>query len=171
MVRLLLALLYLICWVPLWILGVIAVPIAIYYGITQVSRINGQTIFNAPRMLWLWGNDEDGYDSDAVKKILPEFKSQWLRMLWWGAIRNPVNNLRFIKCLHPPQRADKIQWKHYGSFTLVWQGVFSRLIWNESNQKSGASPYFTFGWKYDPERRDATGWKVYGQGFGIRFKR
>ena len=76
--------LHILSWIPiglikiaLALLGLFVVPIALLF--------NGW-----PRLLWLWGNDE-------------ESPPQWFYSLgrpfpdwWWYAIRNPVNNTRFI---------------------------------------------------------------------------
>lgn len=146
------------------VLGLLLVPLAIELGHCETSRITGKLIYTAPRALWLFGNDEDGYQPDWYRILNPTW-SAWRRMFMWAAIRNPVSNLRFIKSLHPPQRADRVQWITRGAFTFVWQGLFSRLIYD------GHRSWFAIGWKYEPIKEDATGWQSFGQGFGLRLKR
>lgn len=157
-------LLYEACSGVLVLLGLFLVPVAIKLGSWWKSPINGQSIYSAPRFLWLWGNDEDGYKPAWYRLITPTW-SEWTRMYAWGAIRNPVNNLRFIKCLHPPQRADRVHWIMRGNFIFVWQGILSRLIYRSEKYE------FSIGWKYEPEAKDAEGWQAYGQGFGLRLKK
>lgn len=66
------------------LLGLIMVPVALMFN-------------KWPPFAWLWGNDEDGVpdwwlarakDKHIVARTFP----RW----WWYAIRNPVNNLRFL---------------------------------------------------------------------------
>jgi hypothetical protein len=97
-------------WVPLTIvyallvvLGLITVPIGLL-----VSR--GMAA-SWPKVLWLWLNDEDGlcpiWWLDRVEALDPgsaptwyEKANQWLQQklprFYWLAIRNPVNNHRFL---------------------------------------------------------------------------
>jgi len=74
-------LLYIISWIPVMVihiililLGLIIVPIAIK--------------LRWPKVFWLWYNNEEGYPLWAVNRGISEFN--------WFAIRNPVNNFRFI---------------------------------------------------------------------------
>jgi hypothetical protein len=163
--------LYCLMNIVLIVLGFIAVPLAIEFGNWQMSNVKGILIYTAPRWLWLWGNDEDGYLSPEVFRHAKPTWSKWYTMFEWAAIRNNVGNLRFIKLMHPPQRADKVRWVTVGSYTFVWQGILGNLIHNDANRQAGAAPWWWFGWKYEPERADATGWKALGQGFGIRIVR
>jgi len=61
-------------------LGLFVVAVAIY--------LDGDNSDNWPDSFWLWGNSEEA---------VPEWwkatgKSSW----WWYAVRNPVNNMRFL---------------------------------------------------------------------------
>ena len=152
-------------FIPCWIAGFLVVPFAIAKRTSQRSPIfPDRTIVNAPSYLWLWGNDEDGYSPPWFAARTPNLPPI-LRMYLWAAWRNPVNNARFIKWAHPPQRAEKVQWLVRGNFTLIWQGLLYRLIWTNSKR------WFSIGWKYSAEKKDAQRWQAHGQGFGIRFKR
>jgi len=80
-------LLYIISWIPVMVihiililLGLIIVPIAI--------RIYEAHSVVWPKLFWVWGNDEEEYPSWAADRDISPF--------WWYAIRNPVNNFRFI---------------------------------------------------------------------------
>lgn len=45
------------------------------------------------RLTWLWGNDEDGIFGYGHRRI--GFETRW-EAFYWCALRNPVNNLRFV---------------------------------------------------------------------------
>jgi len=152
---------------PLTILGFVVVPVAIYRGRWQISPINGRTIYTAPRWLWLWGNDEDGYDPQWYREANPTW-GPLRRMYTWAALRNSVNNLRFVKLLNPPPVPSRVKFAAINhNATLVWQGAFSRIIWTTRTHWYGA------GWKYDPGDANGvsdTDWRRFGVGFGIRRK-
>lgn len=148
---------------PLVVSGLVIVPVAYLTGQWQPSYITGKPIYNAPRWLWLWGNDEDGYLPEWYAAAHPSW-GRFRRAFMWAAIRNTVNNLRFVLWLNPPQRVDLVRWETWGHFTFVWQGWRSRLLY------SSDSLWVGIGWKYEPKAVSATGWQAYGQGFGIRLK-
>lgn len=156
---------------PLYVIGLFACVVAVEFGHYERSPITGLMIYTAPDWLWLYGNIEDGYQSDTVMRLLPKTWTLWRTMYWWAAIRNPLGNLRFVRALHPPQRADLVRRISRGDWMLVWQGPFSRLIWNNKNRINRTGPWFAIGWKYEPEAKDAEGWQAYGQGFGFRWVR
>ena len=152
----------------LQVIGFVLVPVAIWLSIEEVSFITGRTIRNAPRWLWLWGNDEDGYDPlwwIIARKDWKPFRRMWV----WAAFRNPVNNLRFIKALHPPPVVGKIKQEEWhpswGTIQLVWQGLFCRLnIYTENWE-------LRMGWKYEVWDivTPCKDWRRFGVGFGTRF--
>lgn len=90
--------LYALSWVPmifvkvfLALLGLIMVPVCL--GIKK-GNFSG--------MFWLWGNDEEGCPgcpewwltrcaNGEENKV-----AEWFPRFWWYAVRNPVNNFRFL---------------------------------------------------------------------------
>jgi hypothetical protein len=66
--------------VGLFFLGLYLIPIAI--------ATRGEDSRAWYKIFWLWGNDEEGYPDWAYA----EGHSPW----WWYAVRNPINNHRFI---------------------------------------------------------------------------
>jgi len=132
---------YLISNLALTVVGFFVIPVAILFGKTKLS-LTGVNIFSAPRGLWLFGNDEDGYDPNWYRILHPTwgvFKRRWV----WAAFRNSVNNLRFIKVLNPPPQMDKIQYRRWGNLYFIWQGIFCRFVYIG---KTGT--WYTLGWKY-----------------------
>lgn len=101
--------LILVIRIPATILGLVIVPIGLLFKVE--SNINQPfSIYNTdrywwhvglPKLFYLWSNARDGlkgdkrgwYDAHTYFKNSDSFLSQW----WWGAIRNPVNNMRFIR--------------------------------------------------------------------------
>lgn len=94
-----------LCWIPfviakliLAIAGLIAVPLALGTRYLSLEVLDKETVRNHwPDIFWLWGNDEHGCpdwwfrkakEGHWFMKTFPEF--------WWYAVRNPVNNLRFL---------------------------------------------------------------------------
>lgn len=90
------------------LLGLIIVPIALPFRNTDESTAQPFTqypgtwkLVTLPRWAWLWSNDRDGawgdtrgwWDANAA------FKggcTRFANMFWWLAVRNPVNNTRFL---------------------------------------------------------------------------
>ena len=167
---------YLLIDLVLILLGFIAVPLAIEFAVQDYSIVTrpGDTgprpIINAPKWLWIWGNDEEGLDPKWYQELHPAW-SRFKRMFAWDEIRNSTNNIRFIKWLNPPQRASDVRWSVRGNWTFVWQGICSRIIWHDDNRNTDSGPWFSVGWKYEPEAKDADWLTMHGQGFGVRWGR
>lgn len=183
-------------------LGLIIVPIASIFHLhttrVEKSKINGRYIINWKfRLLYPWGNDEDGVEAGDELKGYPVF----IRIIYWSAIRNPVNNLRFIKglyCKLDPSRIKFLATKpnditgikvySYGDqrlpnvyiydddrfrfISLTWQGVYSNLrIQFKMLNKIWR---FWIGWKIYPHDSlgiGETDYRRFGAGFATQFKR
>lgn len=93
---------------PLFLLGLILVPIGLMFPIEDRKSIRPFSEHNThrnwwhvglPKWLWLWSNDRDGakgdkrgwWDLNCPTGNSDDFKSRFV----WMAIRNPVNNMRF----------------------------------------------------------------------------
>ena len=149
----------------LQVVGFLLVPIAIWKAVPTISPITGKAIVTAPRWLWLFGNDEDGYNPEwyeVYELTWPWWWRQWV----WAAWRNPVNNLRFVTWLHPPPVVGKVHYRTYWRFTFLWQGWATRLVWI-----SPKGHWLTVGWKYwiDDATVPCTDWRRFGVGFGTRW--
>ncbi len=154
----------LLIWLLPAFLGLFVVPIVYNCGMLRPIRStvldDKPMIWNPPqRWLWLWSNQEDGWQPD---KFVKEHINDWslFRIVFvWAALRNNVDSLRFVTWLMPPQRADLVQWETLGRITLVWQGWRARMIYR------GDVKTIWLGWKYYAEKKDAEGWSRYGCGF------
>jgi len=162
--------------IPLWlaynlvtlvlqVAGFALVPLAIIFRVRAVSLITLQPITTAPRLLWLFGNDEDGYEPAWYTAQTPTWP-WWWRQWVWAAYRNPVNNLRFIRWLHPPPQVGELHYRVYGRFTFLWQGWATRMVWISPKGR-----WLTVGWKYwiDDATYPCTDWRRFGVGFGTRW--
>lgn len=145
----------LIYFVPIWalflifrtlliLLGWILIPIAALaeaYDATPTSDGNGNPGFNYHftwRFMWLWDNAEDGIANSTYWQA----PNMFLQIMYWNAIRNPVNNLRFLKYASVKYDVLKLEWigsygssaesagfydKPYPHWFLCWQGCRSNL--------------------------------------------
>jgi len=130
--------------IPLWIarlalqlvlafVGLFLVPIAIIFGHWEEPRWKSpwtpqdDEIWNAPRWLWLWGNDQDGYKPSWFDAHRPQWPA-WYRWWHWGAIRNSVNNLRAVPYITAPAFRMPTAYV-WGRAILLRQGVYTRLVW------------------------------------------
>ncbi len=86
--------------------GLFVVPIALLFPDVDKSK---QIPFKYPlgfwypvhlkKIFWLWGNEKDGFRGDHQGRWWNRDSYSWLntdykKMVFWGAIRNPANNLK-----------------------------------------------------------------------------
>lgn len=100
-------LLYIVCFVPLLIIGWILIPIAAAFGAYKGSP-PGIYHFTWPFM-YIWDNEEDGVANNSYSGYVDMF----MRIVSWSCVRNPVNNLRTLtgspfSCKIAPERVDFI---------------------------------------------------------------
>jgi hypothetical protein len=113
-------------------------------------------------LFWPWSNSEDGVDglrggdpaqqwwADKTRGMSPA-KRIWL----WAAVRNPVDNLRFVPLLNPridPARIRFIGMDHEpakgeGGWYFAWQGLYSCIRFETKTWR------LWVGWKFKPEDR------------------
>lgn len=153
----------------LTVIGFFVVPLALALARQRITPYSGgEYIWVPPRWLWLWGNDQEGYDPRWYQIYRPTWHP-WLRRYEWAAWRNPVNNLRFVKWLRPTPGKARLHWG--GSAMFLTRGIFSRLIVTLDNGD------LLIGWKIDPMAAhwDPTTamprlWEVLPWGYGVRYR-
>ena len=95
---------YFLIRLPLIIAGFILFPIMYYTRDKKTDKL--------AKFFWLWDNEEDGiYGADFwIKKYngVRDFKTAYM----WSAVRNPVNNMRFIFGIN--RDTWKKNYKYYG---------------------------------------------------------
>jgi len=153
--------------VGLIFLGVITVPIALLFD-------------DWPKLLWLWGNDEEGCPAWWGEQALAKggFIKRFPRW-WWYVVRNPVNNLRYVfddrEANYSGNWATQEMEAHsllgasiLSAYRWAFNGAFAgyRSVWiNPELNKAGNITYseFWIGWK--------PGSTVPGMGFTMQYRR
>lgn len=114
------------------------------YAVRPSRRFPGRSVTQFPWWVWPYGNDEDGVD--GLRGGSPDQKwwadktasmSQARRIWQWAAVRNPVDNLRWVPLLNPkidPSRVRFVGMDHEpakgeGGWYFAWQGFYSCLRW------------------------------------------
>lgn len=178
------------------LLGLVIVPILSilneYTTKIELSRINGRAIVNWKwKLFYIWSNDEDGVIAGSELIGYPA----WIRMIYWSAIRNPANNLRFIRGLSCPIIADKVKYNYseikliddsepylinlymydrdnYRFITLTWINYYSNL--RIQFKMFNRIWRFWIGWKiypHDSIEISEHDYRRFGAGFATQFKR
>lgn len=94
-------------WIPflfikitLVLSGLIVVPLALATRYLSLEILDKDTVRNHwPDIFWLWGNDEEGCPDWWVRRCIEGWVNPVAAkfpQFWWYAIRNPINNLRFL---------------------------------------------------------------------------
>jgi len=128
-----------------------------------------------PPVFWLWYNDEEGcpawwihtsVNSNFIAKTFPRF--------WWFAIRNPINNFRYIfkdrkatkmesnwSLIEPMEAPQLIKKDQKTAYRWLANGIFAgyRRVWLHSTTKYSE---FWIGWKINS--------KVPGMGFTLQLR-
>lgn len=182
------------CWLPLCLVGHFVIPVLIYIGNRQLvwrwrpySEVYKQHYNGFPNWAYIWSNEGDGV-LGSPDYLYEKYKLNWslFRIAWtWSAVRNPVNNLRFVK----PFKLDIIpQWVRWigslGDFEneeadaiiAGWYDYKSKdfwcFTWQQGTFKAG------FLWQYkalfsDRRVKLQAGWKIYPKdmnGFTIPYR-
>lgn len=110
-------------WSPLVLMGL---PICFVLAYFKIMRQGPAGLLFWPRWAWLWSNDEDGVHPGWYAAQFPNWGS-WKVTFAWTAVRNPVNNLRFV-------------WGVSGTHRPLWYREFTFR---------GEPHYAKFGWMSD----------------------
>ncbi len=151
---------YALSWIPLLIIKLI---LAIF-GLIWVPVCLGTTNGDFSGMFWLWGNDEEGCPEWWLTRCAngEEGKvAEWFPRFWWYAIRNPVNNFRFLfddrelaQChietnwhvTVPMEAKQLLDAAQPSAYLWIWSGPFAgyRKVWLVDSQRYSE---IWFGWK------------------------
>jgi hypothetical protein len=127
--------------------------------------------------MYIFGNEED---SIINGKQYFDAGSERAQIVYWSMIRNPVNNLRFIRPFSFLLAPDKVG--HIGSCTnlddydkltpqwfFAWHGLYSNLFWQF--KLNGKLKRFWIGWAiYPTDVRGVTRYRQFGVMFTIQYK-
>lgn len=156
--------LYILSWIPislikisLAVLGLLAVPLALH-ACAYKHNMPHRDVW--PDILWIWGNQEEGpprwWQIDASGSKNPLVR--WFPNFWWYAIRNPVNNMRYIFDDRegnlktnwyediPMEAHQMLAVGQQMAFQWVWNGPFAgyRRVWLNGQDRYSE---IWFGWK------------------------
>lgn len=129
--------------IPLILVGLVLVAIGVYF---RLYVYRGTQLAWSTRLLWLWGNDENGIDGAYgslpqgwPKTVWPK----WRQVFVWSALRNSVGNARWTRAFGMTVDPYRRQFL----WPLIKPGVVVRVIEPEY-QKTGM--YFVRqGWRYE----------------------
>lgn len=172
--------LYILSWIPiiiiklvLTLLGLIVVPIALA---TQHMTLGKSDLDHWPDFAWLWGNDEEGCPDWWLKRAEQEWFTRYWPRFWWYAVRNPVNNWRFLFKDVPLESCGlETNWSAEQPMEAPWmlragRQMAYRWVWN-----SWWAGYRRV-WLHGPDKYSEVwiGWKlgskVPGLGFALQFR-
>lgn len=162
--------------IPLYLLGWVLVPLAAAlkaYKFEDTISIYGESVrhchFTWPFM-YLWDNWED---SALAGKQYKDFKNDFLQIVYWSCVRNPVNNLRTVPYLSCKIDPSKIRFKWFGEKPMsffCWQFPYT-VYYSESNIFKHRLRFW-IGWKIQPSDKTRTefGYRSKGAGYTCQIK-
>lgn len=146
----------LLTW-PIWltirllfiIAGLVVVPIALLFRTeSEAARkpYPERKIVHLPKWAWPWDNDAEGMMSwmDEWPQMCWNGKpDSFLSMFQWAAIRNPANNLRFVRgmALYVPDIQEHNYWGDYSA-----DDKYDTNKWSFVYAKGRYFPYYGFYW-------------------------
>lgn len=170
------------------ILGWIVIPIAAaleahvtsYDSDKAKKGENPMVLHFTWKWMFLWDNWEDGIANDMYWKAPNNF----LQIIYWSCLRNPVNNLRRVPFLSVKIDPIKVFWvgephalpQFYdqkpprSEWFFAWQDLYSNFFWQF--KMFGSIWRFWIGWKIMPyDVRGVTDHRKESAGFASQFKR
>jgi hypothetical protein len=144
-------------------LAIIGVPIVAMLAYTKTWTIApggfvGRKIAYWPKWAWLWGNDEDGVIGSYEFQTDHYNWSDSRKAFVWSALRNSVNNLRYVWPIRTMVNKPAGASYAYELFTVtfLWQGFKTYLRIDTD------SHYFHIGWRLMEDRLVPVGFAFSG---------
>lgn len=181
------------------VIGWLVVPVAVICGAYKERKskyYDSQILAFTWPWMYLWGNEEDGIAAGIQYK---DMGSVGWQIIYWSCLRNPVNNLRFVKWLSCNIEYDCVRFigtygdvlsreeainmigigrqgstiDAYDSKTkhwfFAWHGLYSCWYWQFV--LFGKLRRLWIGWKvYPTDIYGVTEYRKYGAGFCTQFK-
>jgi len=175
----------LIIRLPLYLVGILLVAWQSKQVEVRPSRYfpNRRLLQFRARWMFIFGNEEDGVDGlrggDPAQTWWAEKTEDCStrgRIFMWSALRNPVNNIRYVSVLNPrfnPQKIRYIGTDHEPvagerGWFFIWQGLYSAFRLETGRRRVWV------GWKLRPEDTlgiDPTDTRRPLADFALQFKR
>lgn len=171
--------------IPLIIFGWFSIPCFAILGlyIRRRSKYFDKEIY-AWSFKWfdyIYGNEEDGILNGAQYR---DMKDNDLQIIYWTALRNPTNNLRFVPILSCKINPAKVEFtgsygskpqsaplydKKYPHWFFAWCGLYSCLYWQF--EWRGKLKRFWIGWAiYPNDINGVTPYRKPSAGFKVQLK-
>jgi hypothetical protein len=153
--------------IPLILLGLIMVPIGLLFKkehketerpFTQHNTDKTWMWVTLPKVLWIWSNDRDGALGDKRgwwDKNCPSGDSRdFLSMFNWLALRNPANNMRWLKGFSVNMK-EAVVTKLAGNTDYDIDDKVGKTGWMWLKAKGPTFNYYTF-YGVWPRKKDPT---------------
>lgn len=141
-------------------LGVVVVPVALLFRTERPVSDPARQAYpsrkevHLPRWAWIWDNDAEGMMSwmDEWPEMCWNGKPySFLSMFQWAAIRNPANNMRFIRgiAVYLPDVKKSKWWGTYNVNDKDYKSESQGKGWQFTYAKGKYFPYYGFNWVGD----------------------
>lgn len=149
--------------VVLILLGLLVVPLALPFRqatgaavpFTQAPGV--WRLVRLPEWAWIWSNDRDGALGDRrgwwhLNAPFGLGAYHWFSMLWWLALRNPANNMRFTPWFGCP--VTECDYRYWGDENVEDRpGQGGRRFLLATHRQTGRRYYGFYGvWQWSPTR-------------------
>lgn len=187
--------LFIILWIPLVLIGHIVIPILLWIGLRLEAKskfkiwpwVHTSSAYNHlyqgfPWLFYIWANEGDGIYPPEYERRYPQWSQ--FRLAWtWLAVRNPVNNLRFVpgfSCKIDPKRVRFVgslrsknpslyDAKNIAYWYFAWCGPYS--CYRRQYYRKGRMVEFWIGWKIWPiDQYEVSPYRKYGAGFAMQWR-
>ena len=171
---------FIVIYVPMILLGWILIPLAVLFGAYEVRQsqfYDKQILSFTWPIMFPWGNEEDGISAGRQYK---DCGPEWKQIIYWTAVRNPVNNLRFVPILSVIVNPKKVRFignlddiqlydTKIPQWFFAWQGPYANFYWQFNFL--GHLRRFWIGWViYPTDIFGVTNYRKFGAMFTIQFK-
>jgi len=149
--------------VVLILLGVLVVPLALPFvqsagpWVPFTQAPGNWRLITLPAWAWLWSNDRDGALGDKrgwwhLNAPFGLGAHHWFSMLWWLALRNPANNMRFSPLFGCP--VTECDYRYWGDENVEDRpGQGGRRFLLATHKRTGRRYYGFYGvWQWTATR-------------------
>jgi hypothetical protein len=137
-------------------------PVCAYLAYTHQATYDKATgRYHWPAWAWIWDNDEDGVVPTWYRAEHPDWSFEKAAFRW-SALRNSVNNLRYVRGVSGPGRPLLYRTWTWNIPSIAWR-EWGVLSYPDSVSLEKRQFYWKAGWQPN------TGWPVISAGGGTGF--
>lgn len=107
-------------------LFLVGLPVCALLAYTHWYHLGADRKYHWPAWAWIWDNEEDGVFADWYLKAHPE-RSEVTNAFIWTALRNSVNNLRYVPYISAKGRPLWLR-----NWTFRGKVFYAKAGWNAS---------------------------------------